>query len=77
MDDSSLMPVKGIVTYLWNERHFGFVKDGSGQEYFFHGSAVCDCEFKDLREGMKVEFFTVCTAKGFKAVGIVPLQPIK
>jgi CspA family cold shock protein len=38
------------------DKGFGFVKDETGKEYFFHRSAVYGEGLEDLREGDSVEF---------------------
>jgi CspA family cold shock protein len=45
----------GTIKTLRAEKGFGFVKDGSGKEYFFHHTAV-QGGIESLREGERVEF---------------------
>jgi CspA family cold shock protein len=55
---------EGTIKRLVGSRGFGFIDDGSGQEYFFHMSAVQDAQFDDLREGQQVEFRTEHDPRG-------------
>jgi CspA family cold shock protein len=38
------------------DRGFGFIDQGTGQDLFFHSSALQDVTFNDLRTGDPVEF---------------------
>ena len=46
----------GTIRTLRVDKGFGFIKDDSGKEYFFHRSAVYGEGLEDLREGDSVEF---------------------
>ena len=46
----------GTIRTLRVDKGFGFIKDASGKEYFFHQSAVQGEGLSDLREGDTVEF---------------------
>ena len=48
--------ITGSIGTIRAEKGFGFIKDGSGKEYFFHRSAVQGQSLDDLREGDSVEF---------------------
>jgi len=50
------------------QKGFGFVADGSGQEYFFHQSACA--AFDTLREGEAVTFETSQGPKGPRAENV-------
>ena len=56
----------GTIKRLVRDRGFGFIKDDSGQEWFFHRSAV-DGNFDDLTEGQRVSFEEEPSAKGPRA----------
>jgi CspA family cold shock protein len=45
----------GTIGSLRVDKGFGFIKDGSGKEYFFHRSAVQGEGLENLREGDSVE----------------------
>ena len=46
----------GTIKKLNTEKGFGFIKNDTGQEYFFHQSAIYGEGIADLREGDSVEF---------------------
>ena len=46
----------GTIRTLRADKGFGFIKGDSGQEYFFHQSAIYGEGIADLREGDSVEF---------------------
>ena len=46
----------GKIRTVRADKGFGFVKDETGKEYFFHRSAVYGEGLEDLREGDSVEF---------------------
>ena len=48
--------VTGQIRTIRAEKGFGFIKDETGKEYFFHRSAVYGEGLEDLREGDGVEF---------------------
>jgi len=60
--------VNGTVKRLVFQKGFGFVADGSGQEYFFHQSACA--AFDTLREGEAVTFETSQGPKGPRAENV-------
>ena len=56
-DDRSRRPnVTGKIRTLRVDKGFGFIKDDTGKEYFFHQSAVYGEGLDNLREGDSVEF---------------------
>jgi CspA family cold shock protein len=38
------------------DRGFGFIDQGTGQDLFFHSSALQNVTFNELRQGDRVEF---------------------
>ena len=46
----------GTIRTLRADKGFGFIKDDTGKEYFFHRSAVYGEGLDNLREGDSVEF---------------------
>ena len=46
----------GTIARLLIDKGFGFIRDESGVEHFFHRSAVRGAVFELLREGQRVEF---------------------
>ena len=57
----------GTIKNVVFNKGFGFIEDATGQEYFFHFSAVRDGRVEDLREGDRVEFDPVQGPKGPRA----------
>jgi CspA family cold shock protein len=60
----------GTIRTIRADKGFGFIKDGSGQEYFFHKSAVQGEGLEDLREGDSVEFEVGEGPKGPRAENV-------
>jgi CspA family cold shock protein len=46
----------GTIARLLIDKGFGFIRDESGLEHFFHRSSVRGAVFELLREGQRVEF---------------------
>lgn len=46
----------GTIKTLRTEKGFGFIRDSSGKEFFFHQSAIFGEGMDQLREGDTVEF---------------------
>src|ERR1051325_3954022 len=55
-DGSRRRTVTGKIRTLRVDKGFGFIKDDTGKEYFFHQSAVYGEGLENLREGDSVEF---------------------
>ena len=53
--DKETRMATGTIKRIARDKGFGFIRDGGGQEYFFHRSAV-QGSFDDLREGQRVSF---------------------
>ena len=60
----------GTIRTLRVDQGFGFIKDSSGKEYFFHQSAVQGEGLNDLREGDSVEFEVGQGPKGPRAENV-------
>lgn len=63
----------GTVKWFDAERGFGFVVHEEGGELFLHGSSLLGDSVAALREGTPVEYEVVNTARGKRAVDVVPL----
>jgi CspA family cold shock protein len=50
------MAESGAVARIIRDRGFGFIRDQSGQELFFHATSVEGAIFDELHEGDRVEF---------------------
>ncbi len=57
----------GTIARLLIDKGFGFIRDESGVEHFFHRSAVRGAVFELLREGQRVEFSAEDSGKGPRA----------
>jgi CspA family cold shock protein len=57
----------GTIARLLIDKGFGFIRDESGIEHFFHRSAVRQAVFELRREGQRVEFSAEESAKGPRA----------
>ena len=62
--------VTGKIRTLRVDKGFGFIKDDSGNEYFFHQSAIYGEGIGDLREGDSVEFEVGQGPKGPRAENV-------
>ena len=62
--------VTGTIRTLRVDKGFGFIKDESGNEYFFHQSAIYGEGIGDLREGDSVEFDVGQGPKGPRAENV-------
>jgi CspA family cold shock protein len=60
----------GTIRTLRVDKGFGFIKDDSGKEYFFHQSAVYGEGLDNLREGDSVEFEVGQGPKGPRAENV-------
>src|SRR5215212_11399063 len=61
-----VMPT-GTIARLLIDKGFGFIRDESGLEHFFHRSSVRGAVFELLREGQRVEFTIEDSQKGPRA----------
>ena len=64
--EDTAMPT-GTIARLLIDKGFGFIRDESGVEHFFHRSAVRGAVFELLREGQRVEFVPEESGKGPRA----------
>jgi CspA family cold shock protein len=60
----------GKIRTLRVDKGFGFIKDESGQDCFFHQSAIYGEGIQDLREGDSVEFDVTQGPKGTRAENV-------
>ena len=61
----------GTIKTLRAEKGFGFIRDDSGKEVFFHASAIYGEGIDNLREGDGVEFeLGEAGAKGARATNV-------
>jgi len=62
----------GTIKRIQRDKGFGFIRDSSGQEYFFHRSAVQGSTFDSLSEGQRVSFDEEQSPKGPRAGNVRP-----
>jgi CspA family cold shock protein len=55
------------------DKGFGFIETGSGQDLFFHMSAVSGVRFEDLKQGQRVSFTEGQGPKGPRAENVKPV----
>ncbi|MGE5242860.1 MAG: cold-shock protein [Betaproteobacteria bacterium] len=60
----------GTIRTLRVDKGFGFIKGETGQDYFFHQSAIYGEGIADLREGDGVEFEVADSPKGPRAANV-------
>ena len=60
----------GTIRTLRGDKGFGFIKDESGKEYFFHQSAIYGETMAELREGDSVTFDVGEGPKGPRAENV-------
>lgn len=60
----------GTIKRLNTDKGFGFISNETGQEYFFHQSAIYGEGIADLREGDSVEFEVGEGPKGPRAENV-------
>jgi CspA family cold shock protein len=60
----------GSIRTIRADKGFGFIKDATGKEYFFHRSAVYGEGLEDLREGDSVECDLGAGPKGPRAENV-------
>jgi CspA family cold shock protein len=61
----------GTIKRLVRDRGFGFIRDESGKEWFFHRSSV-QGSFDQLTEGQRVNFEEEPSTKGPRAGNVRP-----
>jgi CspA family cold shock protein len=62
----------GTIKKLIADRHFGFIRTETGQEVFFHASAVAQNAFASLTPGQAVSFDLERGPKGPHAANVRP-----
>ena len=65
---------KGIVKWFNNQKGYGFIDSGSGEDVFVHYSAIEQDGYKSLKEGDVVMYTLIDTSKGKQAVQVKEVQ---
>jgi CspA family cold shock protein len=55
------------------DKGFGFIETSTGQDLFFHRSAVEGARFEDLQQGQRVSFTQGQGPKGPRAENVKPI----
>jgi CspA family cold shock protein len=63
----------GTVKWFSNEKGYGFIERGDGDDVFVHFSAIEGDGYKSLTEGQAVEFEVVDGPKGKQASNVRPV----
>lgn len=58
------------VKWFNNEKGYGFIENGDGEDVFVHYTAIKVNGYKTLTEGQLVEFDLIETDKGLQAVNV-------
>jgi cold shock CspA family protein len=56
--------MRGFIKMVEPNRGFGFIRDATGTDFFFHATSVRGVRFAELTEGTAVEFATDPLATG-------------
>ncbi|MEK6630113.1 MAG: cold shock domain-containing protein [Acidobacteriota bacterium] len=64
--------ISGTIKRKVGDKGFGFIADGSGNEFFFHQSACTGVSFDQLHEGQAVTFEKGQGPKGPRAENVKP-----
>lgn len=59
--------MEGVVARIIADKGFGFIRDSSGTEYFFHRNSVKGAVFEALTQGEAVTFDEEDSTKGPRA----------
>lgn len=68
------MTKKGTVKWFSNQKGYGFIKYGDGEDIFVHFTGIQMEGFRKLSEGQVVEFRAVEGARGLQATDVVLLE---
>ena len=62
--------MNGTVKNINKDNGYGFIRGEDGKEYFFHRSALKNCDMEDMTRGREVTFEDAEGAKGLRAEDI-------
>jgi cold shock CspA family protein/ribosome-associated translation inhibitor RaiA len=68
-------PYTGVVSRLFGDRGYGFIRTPEDQEIYFHRDVVHSVAFEELSEGLAVEFEVEHGEKGPQAARVAPAKP--
>ena len=64
------MPETGVVKWFNNDKGYGFIKRGTGEDVFVHHSSIQASGYRTLNEGERVEFEVKQGPKGLQAENV-------
>lgn len=64
------MTKMGKIKWFNNEKGYGFIEGGNGEDIFVHYTAIKQDGFKSLSEGQIVEYELLETEKGLQAINV-------
>lgn len=64
------MALTGTVKFFNEQKGFGFITSGEGDDVFVHASNIVGDGFRTLSEGQTVEYETAAGRKGPEAVNV-------
>ena len=67
-------PMEGIIARLIGEDGYGFVRDASGNDFYFTGGNLHNASFADLKEGERVHFIIAQGDEGAQAHRVTVLK---
>ena len=67
----------GQVKWFDSKKGFGFILGPQGQDVFVHFSSIQSDGFRTLKDGEAVEYELVQGNKGFSALKVTRLAPVK
>lgn len=68
--------MQGVITSFLQEKAYGFIRGDDDRDYFFHAQDLIDEQQQHgLRDGMKLAFDPLPTAKGYRAKSVRMAEP--
>lgn len=64
----------GTVKWFSNQKGYGFIEYGDGEDIFVHFTGIQMDGFRKLSEGQAVEFRAVEGSRGLQATDVLPLE---
>lgn len=68
--------LKSKIKWFNNEKGYGFIENGDGEDIFVHYSEINMEGYRTLKEGEFVKFDLVHTAKGLQAHNVTEIDTI-
>lgn len=71
-----IIKVKSKIKWFNNEKGYGFIENGDGEDIFVHYSEINMDGFRTLKEGEYVKFDLVHTPKGLQAHNVTEINAV-